>query len=161
MMSPKVRCLVLACGNTVRGDDGAGPWLAQWATERFQHEPSVRILADHQWTPDAAEDLARAESVIFIDCAIDSDPGAVRVLPVAPASSVEALATHHVGAPELLALARDFYGSLPSQALLLTVGAGSTTFSETFSPAVMAALPEACRWLEDTILRLVHHAVRP
>lgn len=161
MTALTVRCLVLACGNTVRGDDGVGPWLAQWAAGRFAREPAVRVLASHQWTPDVAEDLAQAESAIFIDCAIDSDPGAVRVLPVAPASSVEALATHHVGAPELLALARDFYGAHPAQALLLTVGAGSTTFGETFSLAVTGALPAACRLLEDTILRLVHQTVRP
>ena len=77
------RCLILACGNTLRSDDGVGPNLAAWAEERFQGEINVRVLARQQWTPDLAEEIAAAESVLFIDCSIDSAPGSVRLVPVA------------------------------------------------------------------------------
>ena len=155
MTQPKTRCLILACGNTLRGDDGAGPWLAAWAEERFRAEAGVRVLARQQWTPELAEDVARSESVLFIDCSIDSDPGSVRLTPVEPTSSGQGLATHHLGAPELLALSQELYGSLPREALLLTIGAGSTKLSEEFSEPVRVALPEVCRLLEDTVLHLL------
>jgi len=155
MTLPPIRCLILACGNTLRADDGVGPFLAQWAEERFQAEPGVLVVSRHQWTPELAEDAARADSVLFIDCSIDAAPGSVRLLPVEPASATAELATHHLGAAELLALARQFYNSLPQRALLLTVGAGSLELAEEFSDLVQAALPEARHLLETTVLRLL------
>ncbi len=152
--SKPVRCLILACGNTLRSDDGVGPWLAAWAEERFSAEPAVRAIARHQWTPDLADDVAHAESVVFVDCTVDAAPGAVRIARV-PARSEDALATHHMGAAELLALGQELYGSQPRNALLLTVGAGSTEIGETFSKSVSEALPEACRLLENTIRPLL------
>jgi Ni,Fe-hydrogenase maturation factor len=35
MSPPQVRVLILACGNTLRSDDGVGPWLAEWAEQHF------------------------------------------------------------------------------------------------------------------------------
>jgi hydrogenase maturation protease len=150
------RCLILACGNTLREDDGVGPWLAPWAEDRFASEPTVRVLARQQWTPDLAEDIAAAECVLFLDCSIDSAPGAVSLAEVAPASPGPGLATHHIGAPELLALERDLYAAQPRSALLLTVGAGSTELGETFSSAVIDALPEACNLLELTVQKMLN-----
>ena len=151
----RARCLILACGNTLRGDDGLGPWLAEWAEEQFQSQPEVRMISRQQWTPELAQDVAQAQAVLFVDCSVDSAPGSVQLIPVEPASSAEGLATHHVGAAELLALARELYDKGPQEAWMLTVGAGSTELGETFSAAVTAALPEACRVLRTTILGLL------
>jgi hydrogenase maturation protease len=149
------RCLILACGNPLRRDDGVGPWLAEWAEKRFGADADVRVLVRQQWTPELAEEIARAQSVLFIDCSVDSAPGSVALQPVAPAAAVQGLATHHLGAPELLALSRDIYDSQPSNALLVTIGAGSTELGEVFSDAVAGALPAACRLIEETVLRLL------
>jgi Ni,Fe-hydrogenase maturation factor len=65
------------------------------------------------------------------------------------------MAAHHLGAPELLALGRELYHSLPQNALLLTIGAGSTELGEVFSDPVSAALPGACTLIEETVLRLL------
>jgi hydrogenase maturation protease len=151
----KVRCLILACGNTLRRDDGAGLWLAEWAENRFRSEKSVRVLTRQQWTPELAEEIARAESVLFIDCSAQSAPGVVDLVSVQPAASIDGLATHHLGAAQLLALGRDFYDSLYCDARLLTIGAGSMELGEEFSDPVKAALPEACRLLEATVLHLL------
>ncbi len=155
MASVPVRCLILACGNTLRSDDGVGPWLADWAEQRFSAESAVRVISRQQWTPELAQDLAEMESVIFVDCAIGAPPGAVRVRRVQPARAEAGLATHHVGAAELLELSQQLYGSLPRNALLVTIGAGSTEMGETFSKAVNDALPQACRLLESTVRRLL------
>jgi hydrogenase maturation protease len=150
-----VRCLILACGNTLRSDDGAGPWLAEWAEDKFSSEPSVRVLVRQQWTPELAEDIARAQSVLFVDCSIDCAPGSVNLTPVEPVAAAQGLATHHQGAPQLLALASELYGSTPANAQLLTIGAGSTELGEQFSDSVLDALPKACRMIEETVLRLI------
>jgi hydrogenase maturation protease len=158
MTVTKARCLILACGNTLRGDDGIGPWLASWAEERFGDEAGVRVLASQQWTLELVDEVARAESVLFIDCSADSEPGAITVFPVEPSADTQGLATHHLGAAELMAVARDLYGSLPRAALLLTVGAGSLELGEEFSAAVKAALPAACAKVEETVALLLAEA---
>jgi Ni,Fe-hydrogenase maturation factor len=65
------------------------------------------------------------------------------------------LATHHLDAAQLLALGRDLCNSLPRNAQLLTIGAGTTEVGEEFSGAVKAALPEACRLLEEIVQHLL------
>jgi hydrogenase maturation protease len=147
----QARCLILACGNTLRGDDGVGLWLAEWAERRFSDQLGVRIIADHQWTPELAEDVAHAHSVLFIDCSLASPPGAINLTAIEPAGEGHGKGTHHLDASQLLALARDFYASLPRSAHQLTIGAGSTDLGEKFSIAVTASLPEACRLIEETI----------
>ena len=150
-MLKKAQCLIIACGNTLRSDDGIGPWLATWAEERFREDPTVRVLARQQWTPELAEDLAQAESVLFIDCSIESAPGSIHLRTVEPSAPQQGLATHHSGAPELLALAGDLFDSQPENAQLLTIGAGSIELGEEFSPTVTAALPKACNQIESTM----------
>ncbi|MGA2219958.1 MAG: hydrogenase maturation protease [Terracidiphilus sp.] len=155
MQAHRTRVLILACGNTLRSDDGVGPWLADWAQQRFSNQPEIRVISRQQWTPDLAEDIANAESVLFIDCSVESAPGSVSLTPVTSAANTQGLATHHQGAPQLLAFALDLYRFAPRAALLLAIGAGSTELGEAFSPAVTAALPETCRMIEVTVLRLI------
>lgn len=151
-MSIPARCLILACGNTLRSDDGVGPWLAEWAEEKFRDEPTIRVISRQQWTPDLAEEIAHAECVLFIDCSIASAPGSVQIAEVHPSAPAQGLATHHQSAPELLALTRELYSSPPRNVSLLTIGAGSTELGEEFSESVLDAIPEACKLLEQTIL---------
>ena len=123
MSSTQARCLILACGNTLRGDDGVGLWLAEWAEHHFSNQPGVRILADHQWTPELAEDVARAHSVLFIDCSFASPPGAIKLTPVEPAASPTAAFTHFATPAGLLAGARALYGAAPGAVLVSVAGA--------------------------------------
>jgi hydrogenase maturation protease len=155
--SKPARCLILACGNTLRSDDGVGPRLAEWAEERFREIKDVRTLVRQQWTPDLAEDVAAAESVLFIDSSIESRPGRVALAPVAPKASNGGPTTHHLDAPGLLNLTLTLYGSTPVHAMLLTVGAGSTELGEAFTDAVNNALPRARGVLEKAVLRFLEN----
>lgn len=158
----RANCLVLACGNTLRSDDGVGPRLAEWAANRFRDDSNVRVLARQQWTPDLAKDIAAAESVLFVDSSVDSAPGRVDLIPVAThgngcEAAAHPLATHHIDPTELLGLTHSLYGSMSAYAMLLTVGAGSTELGETFSDPVEAALPRARGVLEKTVLRFLEN----
>jgi hydrogenase maturation protease len=151
MSASPVGCLILACGNTLRSDDGIGPCLAEWAAERFRENASVRVIATQQWTPDLAERIAEAGSVLFVDSSVESVAGRVSLSPVEARAGEAGVATHHLDAPELLGLTRELYGSQPAHAMLLAVGAGSTELGETFSEPVEAALPRARGILEKTV----------
>ena len=148
-------CLVLACGNALRSDDGVGPFLAKWAAQRFSENEHVRVIACQQWTPDLAVQIASAESVLFVDSSVDSAPGRVRLTPVVAQESEAGVTTHHLDAPELLGLSHHLYGCRAAHAMLLTVGADSTELGESFSERVEAALPRARGVLEKAVLRFL------
>ena len=154
MHTDPVPCLILACGNALRADDGIGPHLAQWAAEHWRGDPRIRVLSRLQWTPELAVDIAAAQTVLFLDSSVDAAPGSVALRPVQPAAPQSALATHHIGAPELLALARDLYNAAPQTALLLTVGAASLELRESLSAIAQAALPRATALLQSTVNNL-------
>lgn len=151
----RTRCLVLACGNTLRTDDGVGPRLAEWAAERFQADPGIRVIARQQWTPDLAEDIAFADSVLFVDSSVEAAPGRVDFTPVAPAENATEPSSHHLDPSELLSLAHTLYSSRPTHAMFLSVGAGSTELGENLSKAVEAALPRARGILEKAVRNFV------
>ncbi len=161
MTAEPIPCLILACGNPLREDDGIGPHLAEWAADRWRADPRIRIISRQQWTPELAADIATAHSVVFLDCSIDAAPGQVNLQPVQPAAPQFVPATHHSGATELLALARDLYNAAPQKALLLTVGAGSLTFAEDLSSTVQAALPRAIHLLQTTVQDLLSDIPAP
>jgi hydrogenase maturation protease len=152
-----VRCLVLACGNTLRSDDGVGPFLAEWAAERFRDNPDVRVVATQQWTPDLAEKIAEAESVLFVDSSLESIPGRVSLTPVDVQLGNQSVATHRLDASDLLGLTHELYGSRSAHAMLLTVSTGSTELGETFSDRVEVALPRARGILEKAVLRFLEN----
>ena len=155
MTSRPIHCLILACGNTLRGDDGVGPMLAEWAERKFGTRDDVVVLSRQQWTPELAEDVAGARTVLFLDCGMGQQAGTVRVVPIEAANSIQGLASHHLGAGELVALSKDLYNSIPTTSLMLTVGAGAVGMSEELSPAVISALPSAYRQLEECVNRLL------
>jgi hydrogenase maturation protease len=154
-MAITARCLVLACGNTLRGDDGVGPMLAAWAEERFREEPEVRVISRQQWTPDLAEEIAAVDSVLFVDASVKPPPGRVRLIPVSSRADLSAQGSHHLTPNQLLGLTRSLYGSIKSHAMLLTVGVSSTELGETFSAAVEAVLPRARGILEKAVMRFL------
>lgn len=155
MDTSRVRCLILGCGNTLRGDDGVGPFLCSWAEERFAGEPGVRAMTSHQWAPEMAEDVAAADTVLFVDCSLDQAPGQILLRELTAVPLKPGLVTHHLGAAELLRVAQDLYGAQPRRACLLTIGAGSIELGEELSPAISAALPDAQALLELTVRQLL------
>ncbi|MGB7620863.1 MAG: hydrogenase maturation protease, partial [Terriglobia bacterium] len=58
------KILVIGYGNTLRGDDGAGPRVAEMIARRF---PQVDSLVLHELQPELAEAVSGYEEVIFVD----------------------------------------------------------------------------------------------
>lgn len=132
-----------------------GLWLAEWAADHLREQPALRVISRQQWAPELAEDLAQADSVLFLDSSAKLAAGSVDLIAVEPDARQAGLATHHLSASRLLGLCRELYPCCPDHALLLTIGMGSTALGGAFSPAVQAALPEAQALLEITALRLL------
>ena len=143
---PRDKCLILACGNPLRGDDGAAWHLAELLSETTL-SGQIRVIVQQQWTPELAEDIVNAASVLFVDCSLDAAPGSVSLSPVTPALTLPNFLTHHQEPAALLALTLSLYLRIPADCDLLVIGAATVEHTEQLSPAVEAALPKALKLL--------------
>jgi hydrogenase maturation protease len=110
---------VIGYGNTLRGDDGIGPYVAE--TVAGWQRPGVRSLAVQQLTPELAEPLANAGLAIFVDVRSASEDDAVRLQCLAPVEATFTLG--HASDPQyLLRLARTLYGRSPPAWWVLVPG---------------------------------------
>ncbi|HWQ52109.1 MAG TPA: hydrogenase maturation protease [Bryobacteraceae bacterium] len=133
------RVLIIGYGSPLRGDDGLG-WHAAERLRKLAL-PGTGVLTVHQLTPELAEDMSRAELVVFIDAREGGRPGEWDAEPVSPeAESIQAF-THHVTPGSLLGGARLLYGGKPEGVLFAMTGE-SFEYREGLSETVAAALPE-------------------
>ena len=130
--------LVIGYGNTLRGDDGVGPRVAE-AIGKL-NLPGVHALVCQQLSPEYADPVSRAHTVVFVDAAVDA-PREVQLRKLEPGESSQLMA-HAADPRTLLALARDVFGHAP-QAWWLTIPAVKLDFSETLTPEAQRGFAEA------------------
>jgi hydrogenase maturation protease len=136
------RALVLACGNDLRGDDGAALQIAKCLRNGLC-EPETCFCAEHQWTPELAEPISKAELVIFLDASASLSPGEIACRQLQPASGAPSSFTHETSPEALLSLADALYGIRPARAFLVTVGGASFDLGQGLSQPVRQAIPQA------------------
>lgn len=139
----KTNFLVIGYGNTLRGDDGVGPRVAE-AVEQMKL-PDVRVLVSQQLSPEHAEPVSKSRTVIFVDAAVDA-PRAVLWRKLEPNESSQLMA-HAADPRTLLALARDVFGHAP-EAWWLTIPAVKLGFSEELSPEAKENHAEAIKKIQ-------------
>jgi len=122
----------------LRGDDGVGPRVAE-AIEKL-NLPGVCTLVCQQLSPEYADRVSRAHTVVFVDAAVDA-PREVQLRKLEPGESSQLMA-HAADPRTMLALARDVFGHAP-QAWWLTIPAVNLDFSETLTPGAQRGFAEA------------------
>ncbi|HYW65879.1 MAG TPA: hydrogenase maturation protease [Candidatus Dormibacteraeota bacterium] len=137
-----IRALILACGNSLRGDDAVALHVARELRSGLC-EPETEIHSSTQWTPELAESISQTDVVIFVDASAVLSPGAVQVRKISPIPDAPGSLSHRSSPAGLLALAQHLYKTIPSRAFLITIGAQSLELSEELSEPVRLAIPEA------------------
>ncbi len=94
--------LLIAIGNQLRRDDGAGHRVI----ELLAPPPHVGVRDVFQLLPEIAEDLAEASTVVFVDASVATDQ--VMLEPVEPGPGPGAI-SHSLSPGEVVALARALY----------------------------------------------------
>ena len=125
--------LVIGYGNPLRGDDGAGPFVAS--------QIGAGAIACHQLTPELAETISQAGQVIFADADASVPPGQIAIRPIRPRASTS---IHRFDPETLLDWSQQLYGRVP-EALLIGIGGESFGLGEGLSPAAKRATYEALR----------------
>ena len=139
---PQRKRLVIGIGNPLRGDDGAGTWLAEQAAVLTAADPGgpVAVRSVQQLTPELALELAQLEEVLFIDAWLAPATAAPELREIGPAPG--AAESHRLEPSQLLAMSQALYGSLP-RAHLLQVPAHAFAHGMELSEELEATLPEA------------------
>jgi len=130
--------LVIGYGNTLRGDDGVGPRVAEAVAAL--NLPGVQTLTCQQLSPEHAAPISLAQTVIFVDAAVDA-AGEVQFRRLAPSDTAQLMA-HAADPRTMLALSRDVFGHIP-QAWWLTIPAVKTDFCEQLTPEAQRGFTEA------------------
>jgi len=136
--------LIIAYGNSLRRDDGAGLILGELLEEALHGRGlDVSRIAVHQLTPElalsvAADDVA---TVVFVDTRVAGAGESQHELQICPLSSDQGLSSlgHHVGASSIMIYARLLYDKSPP-AWLLTVPGVDFDHGEGLSELAQRAL---------------------
>jgi hydrogenase maturation protease len=142
-VSIEAEFLVIGYGNTLRGDDGIGPRVAE--AVGHLRLPGVRTLICPLLTPELAGPISRAGTVIFVDAAVDA-PNEVLWRNLEPNETSQIMA-HAANPRTMLSLARDVFGRVPV-AWWLTIPAVDLGFREDFSPGVKKKFTEAVKKIQ-------------
>jgi len=132
------RVLIIGYGNPLRSDDGLG-WYAAVQLFRSSASRDVEVLPCHQLTPDLAEPVSHADTVMFLDSTHEGTPGELRCREIQAAEGTPSF-THHLSPQVVLGLSRDLYGAFP-HAWLLTVCGKCFEPGESLSEEVAGRLP--------------------
>lgn len=125
--------LVIGYGNTLRGDDGAGPLVAG----RLGGD----AIACHQLTPELAERISQARRVIFVDAHAGVPAGKIAIRRVAARSTAS---IHSFDPASLLCWSQQLYGRAP-EAFLIGIGGESFDLGESLSANAIKAVGKALR----------------
>jgi hydrogenase maturation protease len=153
------RPVIIGYGNPLREDDGLG-WRAADLLASHPGLGEAEIIQRHQLTPELAEDLAEAAPVLFMDAAVDLAPGEIRC------DRLEAKelkgGSHDFGPSELLWLAQDLHGCMPT-AYLIRGGVCKTDLGDQLSKVgcrCAESMADAAITLLDGLLVNAPHAAK-
>jgi len=137
------RVLIIAYGNPLRCDDGLA-WRVAEALSQPDLPSDIAIITSHQLTPELAQPISQASTILFLDAARSGVPGDVLSVPLNPQPGSSAF-THNFSPQALLAIAQELYG-LSAEAFLISVSGECFDHGDTLSPKVFESLP-----------RVIHH----
>ena len=102
--------------------------------------------SSRQLSPEYADLVSRAHTVVFVDAAVDT-PKEVQLRKIEPSESAQLMA-HAADPRTMLALARDVFGHAP-KAWWLTIPAVKLDFSETLTPEAQRGFAEAVEKIQE------------
>jgi hydrogenase maturation protease len=156
------KALVLACGNSLRGDDGVALEVVNYLRKDYC-DPAAEFRCQQQWTPELAEPISQSQVVIFVDAAVGAPPGLIACRQLQPSpgatltsthhtsmhhTSMHQTSTHHTSPEFLLHLAEEVYGKRPARAHCVTITGESFELQETLSDAVRDAIPRSAEQIK-------------
>lgn len=152
-----IKCLVIGYGNTLRGDDGLGPYIAEGLQSVVGlYGVDVRIMVLPQLDLVLASQMDKAEMVIFVDARVDDNEELVKIERIEPATgSIDQPSSHTMNIPALLRIAFDWYGAAPKCYAVMPKGY-DFSIGETLSDRGLVAATHA----RSKIIEILGHHIK-
>ena len=162
--APSAEILVLAVGNALLSDDGAGLEVLRAMERRTQTGASgVRYLDGGTLSFTLAPEVEAAHSLLILDAArFGMPPGAVRCWLDSAIDAYLGLprrSVHEIGIRDVLDMAR-LVGRLPARRALIGIEPEKVDWGDGLSPAVAAALPQAAGLAARVLECWIKHDLR-
>jgi hydrogenase maturation protease len=144
----RLKVRVIACGNPLMGNDGAGPSVM--ALLGKEH-PELEVADGGIGGLGLIPLMEGYDRIVIVDATSGMGKiGEVRVFRGIPPGGIPSLSLHELGIPEAIALARTL-GIAPDVTIVGIEGGTMPGFSGEMDPAVRAAIPEACRIVLEVV----------
>ncbi len=144
----KVR--VIACGNPLMGNDGAGPGVLALL---LRNHPGIDAVDGGTGGLGLIPLMEGYDRIVIVDATSGlGETGEVRIFHGVPPGGIPTLSFHELGIAEALGLARTL-GINPEIVIVGIEGGEMPGFSGEMAPAVRAALPGACRKVMQEVER--------
>lgn len=142
------KTLILGLGNPLLRDDGVGLHVAELLSPILEGKPEVDVGVDYWGGLRLMERMVGFDRVIVIDaiCSTGAAPGTIHLLSPSQLPTRHSSSSHDMTLTTALELGRQAGAHLPPAEDILLVGVEAedvTTFDQTLSPAVAAAVPHA------------------
>lgn len=139
------RSLILGLGNDLLGDDGVGFVVARQAA--LHVPPTCDVVESGEAGLALLELLADYDQAVILDSIqTGAEPGTIHKLGRDDFAKIVAPSAHYAGLPEVFDLGERIGVKLPSRLTVLAVEVEDPfSFSESLTPKVEAAVPEAVR----------------
>lgn len=96
--------LMLGIGNSLRGDDGAGPWICQQLQEEAW--PGVTVETAMQIYPEHLHQFMEFDAILVIDASVETlHLKMERIVDLSPGTA----SSHHQDLPTMVALGRQLF----------------------------------------------------
>ncbi len=153
-----MKILVLALGNSLRGDDGVGSAVLERLKETAVFPSHITLIDGGTPGLETALILQGYDSVIVIDAAnIGAKPGTWRRFPLTDVSLAQQAnmngTLHDAGFAEALALA-EALNILPPEIILYAIQPESVDWEIGLSDAVQQAIPAICQQIQAELARV-------
>ena len=148
------KCLVIGYGNTLRGDDGLGPYIVESLRDKINNlGKNVKIMSLPQLDIVLSLEICQADLVIFIDARSDDIDELVSIEEIRPTVNPTTLnyTSHTISIPVLLHITRDWYGSEPLCYAVMPKG-----FDFSFSSTISKRALESANLAQNKIMEILH-----
>lgn len=131
--------LLIGYGNTLRRDDGVGPWVANYIRTNLSNNVDIRI--HHQLTVELCETLSHYDLVVFVDAQLNAD-SAKSIIEITE-NNEQPIFTHTSTPHGLLQLTRKLYNRNP-KAYWFRISGYEFNHGEGLSSKTLTIAQESC-----------------
>ena len=150
-----MKTLILGIGNSLLSDEGVGIHVIQVLQMLLADDPEVTLLDGGTLSFTLAVPIQEADALIVVDAAnIKAAPGSLETFEGEAMDRIlvgnHKASVHEVGLTDLMAIAK-LSGHWPVRRALVAIQPDKIDWGETPTEPVAAAIPEACRRIQELI----------